>query len=47
LRSIVVEFAVCSLVAIALATLSRYTIEEWFLRLKDRPLRLAMAAPAA
>jgi peptidoglycan/LPS O-acetylase OafA/YrhL len=47
LRSILLEFAVCSLISIALATLSRYTIEEWFLSLKDRPLRLPIAAPAA
>ncbi len=42
LRSIVMEFLVCCLVSIGLATLSRFTVEAWFLGLKDKPLwRLA------
>jgi peptidoglycan/LPS O-acetylase OafA/YrhL len=40
LRSVLVQFTVCSLVAIALATLSRFTIEAWFLSLKDKPLKV-------
>ena len=37
LRPILLEFLVCSAVAIALATLSRFTVEEWFLARKDKP----------
>jgi len=36
LGSILVQFAVCSALAVGLATASRFTVEEWFLRLKDR-----------
>lgn len=45
LRSILIQFAVCSLVSIGLATLSRFTVEAWFLRLKDRPLFAVAARP--
>ena len=38
LGSILIEFLVCASISILLATVSRFTIEEWFLRLKDRPL---------
>jgi peptidoglycan/LPS O-acetylase OafA/YrhL len=38
LRSILIEFGVCVSMSIALAMLSRFTVEEYFLRMKDRPL---------
>lgn len=39
LSAILLQFAVCSLVSITLATLSRFTVEAWFLNWKDRLLR--------
>src|SRR5579871_3283741 len=38
LGSILIEFLVCASISILLATVSRFTIEEWFLRVKDKPL---------
>ena len=38
LGALLIEFLVCASISILLATVSRFTIEEWFLRLKDRPL---------
>ena len=38
LRAILLQFLICSALSIALAALSRFTVEEWFLRWKDRPL---------
>lgn len=38
LSSILLQFTICSSVSIGLATLSRFTIEEWFLSWKDRPI---------
>lgn len=35
-HALLTEFAICSMTAISLATLSRYTYEEYFLRLKER-----------
>jgi peptidoglycan/LPS O-acetylase OafA/YrhL len=35
---LLIQFAVCSAIATGIAAVSRFTIEEWFLRLKDRPL---------
>lgn len=37
-RALLIEFGVCSLVSIGLATVSRFTVEAWFLSLKDRPI---------
>jgi peptidoglycan/LPS O-acetylase OafA/YrhL len=48
LGSILLEFAVCSTIAIGLAALSRFTVEEWFLAQKERStLRLPAYGPAA
>jgi peptidoglycan/LPS O-acetylase OafA/YrhL len=40
LGAILMEFLVCSALAVGLATVSRFTVEEWFLRLKDKPLKV-------
>jgi len=37
-ESILLQFAICATASIALATLSRFTLEQWFLDLKDTPL---------
>jgi|SRR5579864_385100 len=41
LAAILMEFLVCSALAVGLATVSRFTVEEWFLRLKDKPLKVS------
>lgn len=35
LRPVLLEFLVCSTIAVGLATLSRFTVEEWFLKRKE------------
>ncbi|HLX75214.1 MAG TPA: hypothetical protein VKR26_10780 [Terriglobales bacterium] len=35
LRAILVEFLICSMIAVGLAALSRFTVEEWFLARKE------------
>ena len=40
LDSILLQLGVCFLVAVALATVSRFTVEAWFLSLKDKPLKV-------
>jgi len=49
LSAILLQFVVCAGISIGLATLSRFTVEAWFLGLKDKPLwRLAEnRAPAS
>jgi peptidoglycan/LPS O-acetylase OafA/YrhL len=37
---VLVQFFVCSAVSILLATASRFTVESWFLGLKDKPLSI-------
>ncbi len=37
---VLVQFFVCSAVSILLATASRFTVESWFLGLKDKPLNI-------
>lgn len=44
LRPILLEFVVCATVAVGLATLSRFTVEEWFLSQKEK---LTSKLPAA
>ena len=38
LGSLLLQFVIVSAVSIGLATLSRFTVEAWFLSLKDKPL---------
>jgi peptidoglycan/LPS O-acetylase OafA/YrhL len=40
LVAILTQFSICFTASIALATLSRFTVEEWFLNLKDKPFQL-------
>jgi len=42
---VLTQFLVGSVVSIGLATLSRFTMEEWFLRRKDLPLRSFFSKP--
>jgi len=35
--ALLIRFAVCAVVSIAIASMSRFTYEEWFLRMKEHP----------
>jgi peptidoglycan/LPS O-acetylase OafA/YrhL len=41
LAAVLIQFLLCSVVAIGIASLSRFTVEAWFLTMKDRKLEIA------
>jgi len=45
LQYLLIQFLLCSIISVGLATLSRFTVEEWFLALKDRSLKLSLFLP--
>ena len=45
LQYLLIQFLLCSIISVGLATLSRFTVEEWFLAMKDRSLKLSLFLP--